>query len=290
MRSRRHRPVKALARSGGDGETPRSPWRDDLPAAAAASLLSDVRQVSRRARQLRGRCWAPLLVFGATLLVGVDVIDLRLSPPAAVRCARFLGHAAAASGDCGASAVGRDQAVSVSASQTTHSLTVVQKAPFAMSLGNQWWFWILALLLGMAALAIYRLLATRCQASDLMWYPVALLSAVAGQQATGHAGWPPVSAGMFALGCALAVLAAGDRQPLTLASGGGLLVASAVFHHSPVLVVASSPVPVALQSSAMAQVALGIVLLAVAVVMRWKSRGRPQPLSPGAYRAEVDDA
>ncbi len=161
--------------------------------------------------------------------------------------------------------------MSVSASQTTHSLTVVQMAPFAMSLGNQWWFWILALLVVMAALAIHRLLATRCQAHDLMWYPVALLSALAGQQATGHAGWPPASAGMFALGCALAVLAAGDHQPLMLASGGGLIVASAAFHQSPVLA-ASSPIPVAIQSSAMAQVALGVVLLAVAVVMRWKSQ------------------
>lgn len=242
--------------------------------------------MSDRVRMLRGRPWAPLAAFGAVMLFGVDLVASQPLGAPATRCSS-PPQPAAVDAHCGLTVVGAAHVVSVSGSQSTHSLTVVEKAPVALALGNHWWFWSAAVVCVVAALAAFQVLAAGRRIRDLRWYSLAILGALVGQQASANAGWTPTTAGMFAVGCGLAVLTAGDRQPLMLASSGVVLALSAWLRNSPIMVT-SAPLPMTLPISSAAQIFLGIDLIVIALAMRWNFYARPRPRHH--YDPEFDDA
>jgi hypothetical protein len=245
--------------------TDHRPGRDN-PGWTPDTLLMEVRRVSKRARVLKGRPWISLAAFSTVMFLGVDVLALAPSGITVVLCSSSpqLG---ALRPHCGPKAVGAARVLSVHRSPPAHVLTVVQQASVALALGYQWWFWSAAVVLVIAAIAARQLIVARRHIRDLRWYSLAIAGALVGQEVTGHTGWAPNTAGMFAIGCGLVILAARDRQALVLACGGIVLALSSYLRNSPVTVTATR-LPTILPVSSVAQICIGFSLAALAVAMR----------------------
>lgn len=253
-------------------DTYRSALVHDDQVAAAFVALFEVRRVSRRVRALRAQSWVPLVVFGTTLLGGVAVLGRE--PPRAlhVYCGRFAA-ANVVWARCATTGGIAPQVASAASRSSPHTLTLTGGVPLALSLGDHWWYWSAAMGVALAMLGVLRALARPYAPMALRWYAVALLSALVSQQAAVHAGWTTTSAGVFAAGSGLAVLAALDRCRVLLVAGGALLGASALLRVLPA-VSASLPLPTTLPPASAAQLALGIGLVAAASVTWWRSAPR----------------
>ena len=245
--------------------------RDD-PVAGALSALLEVRRVSHRVRALRAQAWVPLVGFGTIVLGGVGVVGAEPPRGLHVHCGRVLAPSTV-SARCAVTGGTASQVAWSAGRLSPHALTLTGEVPLALSLGDHWWYWGAAIGVALALLGALRVLARPYAPLALRWYAVALLSALVSEQAALHAGWTTPSAGVFAAGSGLVVLAAGDRCRIMLGAGGALLGASALVRVLPA-VSSSLALPTTLPPASASQLALGVGLVATAIVTWWRSAPR----------------
>jgi hypothetical protein len=236
-------------------------------AARAASLLADVRRVARRAHDLQVRSWVSLALFGVLVLLSVDVLGAGGGRPVRVRCAGVPGGWV-----CqlprGASGVVH----SVEAQGTT-VIALSARAPVVQGLGQDWWYWSVAVPAGTLILVVLRRRRDLSSPCLLRWHLIAAGGALAIQIVCRAVGWSPAAAGVFAVAFVLGTMATADRAPAVLGTAGVLMASVVVARCASSIPPLRSVLPV---GSAL-RLAVGLTMVGAAGLLRWcHLRGGPR--------------
>jgi hypothetical protein len=241
--------------------------------ASTADLLADLCRVVRRAHDLQVRAWASLALFGVVLLLGVDTLAGVEGRPTRVRCASlprgWMCHAPR----------GASGAVHAVVLQGTTTITLGGRAPEAMALGQHWCYWSAAITaVALVVVGLHRRHRTSSPRL-LRWYLLVIGGSLAVQIACSASGWSPATAGVLGVAWALGTSAAAERDPTVLGAATVVLASVVVVRHLP----AMAPLRTVLPAASAVRLAVGIALVAVAGVLRWRhTRRDPRDGQPDA--------
>jgi hypothetical protein len=224
--------------------------------------------------------WIVLTLFGAVLLVGVDVMGNlgALTLPRRICGASSPLHSCVSHSLHSVFAI-KTQLGGVGRAPQTISLSL--SLPLEWSVGDQCWFWIVTITAALGFAFAIRLWRgpRHVRSAITRWYLGATFGALCLALGLTGADWSPRMAGLFSIGCALGLLSVYERSRTLLGMGGLLLLAPILLWHPPLLPTMPSAIP---PSSAL-QAFCGIALLGAGVILRVRaalpSPGERAPLN-----------
>ena len=148
-----------------------------------------------------------------------------------------------------------------------------------MALGQHWWYWSAAITaVALVVVGLHRRHRTSSPRL-LRWYLLVIGGALAVQIGCSASGWSPATAGMLGVACALGTSATAERDPTVLGAATVVLASAVVLRYSP----AMAPLRAVLPAASAVRLAVGITLVTVAGVLRWRhTRRDPRDGQPDA--------